>query len=99
MEGLEEDFVPYHRSAFWQLQDAYYLQRGAAAWTAGEIPYFGLNTPVVAGQVARLLCGLVDDLEESEALRPDESIGAVGSTTGLALTVERDRIEVRPAER
>ena len=34
-----------------------------------------------------------------EGLRPDESIGAVGSTTGLALTVERDRIEVRPAER
>jgi ferric-dicitrate binding protein FerR (iron transport regulator) len=34
-----------------------------------------------------------------EGLRPDESIGAVGSTTGLVLAVDHDRIEVRPAVR
>jgi hypothetical protein len=65
--------------------------RWAARETGRDLEYASEETEREAAQI--VLRGSI------EGLRPDESIGAVGSTTGLALNVERDRIEVRPAAR
>lgn len=50
-----EDFVPYERSVEWRVHDAYFANRGIAAWSEGEIPYFSTTNFALARQHADLL--------------------------------------------
>lgn len=83
MKVLLEDLVPYDRSVRWRLHDAYFARCGAAAWTSGTIPYFGLNNPVFARQQARLIVGLVRELEATGALDPRDPVDLLEAGGGL----------------
>jgi tetratricopeptide (TPR) repeat protein len=85
MNGMPEDFVPYDRSAPWRLQDEYFARQGIAAWTGGDLPYFGLNNPVMARQHAWFLAGLIPALEAAGALGPDEPAALLEIGGGLGL--------------
>jgi tetratricopeptide (TPR) repeat protein len=79
-----EERVPYHESVLWQIHDAYFARRGAAAWRAREIPNFPTTNSVVARQHARFLVETVAALEEEGALERGGPVHVleVGAGTG-----------------
>jgi tetratricopeptide (TPR) repeat protein len=79
-----EDFVPYDQSTAWRIHDAYFADRGIAAWTGGDIPFAGTSNSGVALQHARLFVELVRELVESGRLRASEAVDVleVGSGQG-----------------
>jgi hypothetical protein len=83
MKVLLEDFVPYDQSLRWQLHDAYFAQRGTAAWTDGDLPYFGMNNPVMVRQHALFLLALTRELEASGRLAPDAEVWLLEIGAGL----------------
>jgi tetratricopeptide (TPR) repeat protein len=84
MELVLEDFVPYDESAAWQIHDAYYAERGIAAWTGGDIPFAASSNSGIARQHARLFVDLVRELGETGALAADDPVHVleVGSGAG-----------------
>jgi tetratricopeptide (TPR) repeat protein len=78
-----EEFIPYDRSLQWRLHDAYFARRGAAAWTAGEVPYHATSNFAIARQHALFLDALASDLEKSGALRKGEPFHVLEVGSGL----------------
>lgn len=78
-----EDFVPYDESTAWKIHDAYFAERGIAAWTGGDIPFAQTNNSGVARQHARLFVELVRELVASGTLRPDEPVNVLEVGSGL----------------
>ncbi len=74
LELFLEDFVPYDESIAWRIHDAYYAERGIAAWTGGDIPFAGTNNSGIARQHARLFVELVRELDATGALAPDDLV-------------------------
>lgn len=72
--AIIEPFAPYEESLMWRVHHAYFAQRGEAVWTAREIPSQGTSNSAQARIHARLLAALVEDLERSGALAPDELV-------------------------
>jgi hypothetical protein len=85
---LLEDFTPYDRSRLWALTPAYYARAGAAAWTSGKVPYLGTSNYPMALQHARVLVGLVRDLEEGAALSPTDPVAVLEVGSGLGVFAE-----------
>lgn len=84
MELVVQDFAPYDEGLAWRIHDAFYAERGIAAWTAGDIPYAATNNSAFARQNARLFCELVRELEARGEVRRDEPVWVleVGSGHG-----------------
>jgi tetratricopeptide (TPR) repeat protein len=78
-----EDFVPYDESTAWKIHDAYFAERGIAAWTGGDIPFAGTSNSGVARQHARLFVELVRELVASGTLGPDEPVNVLEVGSGL----------------
>ena len=55
MKVTIEPWTPFHESLCWMLHDAYWAQRGLAAWQAGEVPHDATTNFGLATQHARLL--------------------------------------------
>jgi len=75
---LLEDFVPYDKSLQWRLHDAYFANRGIAAWTAGDVPYFSTSNYAIARQHALFLIALVKQQDR----------GARGAARGPVFVLE-----------
>jgi tetratricopeptide (TPR) repeat protein len=78
-----EDFVPYDESTAWRIHDAYFAERGIAAWTGGDIPFAGTSNSGVARQHARLFVELLRELGESGAVGPDDPVHVLEVGSGL----------------
>jgi Tfp pilus assembly protein PilF len=83
MQILVEDFVPYDRSVQWRIHDAYFAQRGVAAWKSGDIPYTATSNYPIARQHARLLTKVIRELAQSRRLGADEEIWVLEIGAGL----------------
>ena len=46
---------PFSRSMIWQLQDAYFAQRGVEAWRQGEVPHYVTSNPTIANSYAEIV--------------------------------------------
>ncbi len=55
MKTLIEPFTPYRRSVLWRIHEAYYAQRGIAAWSEGDIPFRATSNRGAARQCAEWL--------------------------------------------
>lgn len=74
MQVTLEGLTPYDRSVQWRFHDAYFAQRGIAAWERGDIPHHSTNNYAVARQHAELLLGLVATLEAAGSLAPGDPV-------------------------
>jgi hypothetical protein len=73
MTVILQEFLPYDQSLHWRVHDAYFAQRGMAAWTSGDIPFFATSNYPIARQHARVLVEVFRnretvDLEDLSAL-------------------------------
>jgi hypothetical protein len=55
MKTLIESFTPYRASVMWRIHEAYYAQRGVAAWSEGDIPFRATSNRGAARQCAEWL--------------------------------------------
>jgi tetratricopeptide (TPR) repeat protein len=78
-----EDFTPYDRSVQWQLHDAYFANRGIAAWIQGDVPYWATSNYGIARQHAQLFVELVQELVDSGRAGPDEELWVLEVGSGL----------------
>ena len=75
--------VAYDRCLLWNRQHRYFANRGARAWTAGDIPSLGTGSPGVARQHASLVHQALIRLREAGRLRPRVTLLELGSGPGL----------------
>lgn len=77
--------TPFHTCVVWRLHDAYWAQRGPAAWQTGEVPFYSTSNGATARHHAGLLAALVDDLEASLALSSSDEVWVLEPGCGLGL--------------
>jgi tetratricopeptide (TPR) repeat protein len=73
-----QDPVPYEQSVQWQIQDAYFAERGVAAWYDGDLPYLATSSRAAAQQQVGFLLAHLSTLGE----RPRFDILEVGGGHG-----------------
>jgi tetratricopeptide (TPR) repeat protein len=62
---LVESHRRLSESLLWKLQRAFYEQRGVEAWNKGTVPHYITNNSFIAWTYARVLRGVLTDLERS----------------------------------
>lgn len=77
--------TPFDTCIAWHLHDAYWSQRGPAAWQSGEVPFYSTSNLATARQHAALLVALVADLQHAEHLNPDSEVWVLEAGCGLGL--------------
>ncbi|HRE91003.1 MAG TPA: SAM-dependent methyltransferase [Myxococcota bacterium] len=82
---LLEPPTPFDTCIAWRLHDAYWSQRGPAAWQSGEVPFYSTSNLATARQHAALLVALVADLQHAEHLGPDSEVWVLEAGCGLGL--------------
>jgi tetratricopeptide (TPR) repeat protein len=80
-----EPATPFHRCVVWRLHDAYWAQRGPAAWQTGEVPFYSTSNGATARHHADLFAALVQDLESSHELAPSDEVWVLEAGCGLGL--------------
>jgi tetratricopeptide (TPR) repeat protein len=53
---------PFFQSRIWQLQDAYFAERGVEAWRQGEVPHYVTSNPTIANAYAEIVFAFRRDL-------------------------------------
>jgi hypothetical protein len=59
---IVETSRPFFRSRIWQLQDAYFAERGVEAWRQGEVPHYVTSNPTIANAYAEIVFAFRRDL-------------------------------------
>lgn len=77
--------TPFDTCIAWRLHDAYWSQRGPAAWQSGEVPFYSTSNLATARQHAALLVALVQDLQASGHLHPESEVWVLEAGCGLGL--------------
>lgn len=77
--------TPFDTCIAWRLHDAYWSQRGPAAWQSGEVPFYSTSNLATARQHAALLVALVQDLQASGHLQPTDEVWVLEAGCGLGL--------------
>lgn len=78
-----QENVPYDKSAYFDIHDAYFANRGIQAWAAGDIPYAATSNPALARQHAELFLAHVDALQAAGKLAADAPIPVLEIGSGL----------------
>lgn len=79
---LQEN-VPYDKSAYFDIHDAYFANRGIQAWAAGDIPFAATSNPALAKQHAELLITHVASLESQGKLAAGAPVSVLEVGSGL----------------
>ena len=58
---------PFFQSRIWQLQDAYFAERGVEAWRQGEVPHYVTSNPTIANAYAEIVFAFRRDLARQAA--------------------------------
>ncbi|MCB9736949.1 MAG: tetratricopeptide repeat protein [Deltaproteobacteria bacterium] len=82
MRLILEEAAPFERSVAWRLHHAYWEQRGAAAWTSGEVPSHATTNRAAARQKVRLFLALVADLVAAGELLDDDPVWVLEAGAG-----------------
>lgn len=77
--------TPFDTCIAWRLHDAYWSQRGPAAWQSGEVPFYSTSNLATARQHAALLVALVADLQQAKHLHPESEVWVLEAGCGLGL--------------
>ncbi|MCC6620719.1 MAG: tetratricopeptide repeat protein [Deltaproteobacteria bacterium] len=85
MRLVIEPWVPFEHSVIWRLHDAYFAQRGPAAWTLNEVPSYSTSNLASARRHARLFAALVDDLEAAGTVAPGAPLWVLEPGCGSGL--------------
>lgn len=85
MRLIVEPWVPFEHSVIWRLHDAYFAQRGPAAWTLNEVPSYSTSNLASARRHARLFAALVVDLEAAGTITPDDILWVLEPGCGSGL--------------
>lgn len=77
--------TPFDTCIAWRLHDAYWSQRGPAAWQSGEVPFYSTSNLATARQHAALLVALVADLQRANDIHPESEVWVLEAGCGLGL--------------
>lgn len=77
--------TPFDTSIAWRLHNAYWAQRGPAAWQSGEVPFYSTSNSATARQHARLFAALVRDLEAAGTIAPTDLVWVLEPGCGIGL--------------
>jgi tetratricopeptide (TPR) repeat protein len=72
-----EEKRPFAESLIWRLQEAYFRERGVAAWRQGEVPHYVTSNPTIANSYAEIVF----------AFRRDDDRAAPGAADNEPLTI------------
>src|SRR5262245_24590419 len=61
----------FSHSLLWQLQRDFFIQQGAAAWSAGTVPHYITSNPCVASAYAQVMFAWLRDLAARAANDPE----------------------------
>jgi len=108
MRLIVDPWVPFERSLVWRLHDAYFAQRGPAAWTLNEVPSYSTSNLASARRHARLFAAVVQDLTANGTVAADDPLWVLepGCGSGLfaahfmhALDTDPDLVALAPRVR
>lgn len=73
---------PFGRSLIWELQKAYFAQRGVEAWRQGEVPHYVTSNPTIANGYAEIVLAFWRDRQRLAPLSEPLTICELGAGSG-----------------